>query len=67
MYGNFKIATLSKDQISKIKSLEKKIGKHIMAFESGISIASLSNDELTQLEALESELGVILLAYNEVD
>ena len=67
MFGNFKIATLTKDQVDKIRDLEGKIHKHIMAFEPGISIAKLSEGELKQLEDLEVELGVVLLAYKEVE
>ena len=66
MFENLKIASLSDDQVTKIQALEEKLGKHIMAFEPGISIAMLKPDELRQLSELESELGVILLAYNKV-
>jgi len=67
MFGNFKIATLTKDQVDKIRNLETKLHKHIMAFEPGISIARLSEGEVKQIEDLEKELGVVLLAYKEVD
>lgn len=66
MFGNFKIATLPKDQIKKIRDLELKMHKHIMALEPGISIARLNEDELRMLEVLEKELGIVLLAYEEV-
>ena len=67
MYGNFKIATLTEEQIKKIRDLETTIQKHIMALEPGVSIARLNKEELRMLEALEKELGVVLLTYEEVD
>ena len=64
MYGNLKIATIDEATIAKIKALEEKIGKHIMAYEPGVSLARLKPDEIELLEALEKETGVTLLAYN---
>ena len=65
MYGNLKIATLDEAAIAKIKALEGKIGKHIMAYEPGVSLARLTPDEIELVSALEKEIGdVTLLVYN---
>jgi len=67
MYGNLKIATVDNATVAKIKALEEDIGKHIMAFEPGVSLAMLSADEIQKIEALEKEAGVTLLVYNLLD
>lgn len=67
MYGNLKIATLDETMIAKIRALEERIGRHIMAFESGVSLARLSTEEVQLVEALEKEAGVTLLVYNQLD
>lgn len=64
---NLKIATLDEATIDKIKSLEGTIGKHIMAFEPGVSFARLSADEVEMVEKLEKEANVTLLVYNKLD
>jgi len=67
MYGNLKIATVDNATVAKIKALEEDIGKHIMAFEPGVSLAMLTPDEIQKIEALEKEAGVTLLVYNLLD
>ncbi len=67
MYEYFKIARLNEESIAKIRELERKLGKHIMAFESGIRIAKLTGDEVEQVATLEKELGVLMLVYNKLD
>ena len=66
MYGNLKIASVDDATVAKIKTLEEAIGKHIMAFEPGVSIAQLSIDEVQKVETLEKETGVTLLVYNKL-
>jgi hypothetical protein len=60
MYGNLKIASLDNATVAKISALEEKLGKHIMAFEPGVSLAQLSPKEIVLIEALEKEAGVSL-------
>jgi len=67
MYEYFKIATLDVEGITKITALEDKLGKHIMAFESGIRLARLTEAEIEQVSSLEKELGVLMLVYNKLD
>jgi hypothetical protein len=67
MYEYFKIATLDIDSIQKITTLEKRLGKHIMAFESGIRLAELTEAEIDEVSALEKELGVLMLVYNKLN
>jgi hypothetical protein len=64
---NLKIASLDEAAVGKIKALEETIGKHIMAFEPGVSFARLSADEVELIEALEKEANVTLLVYNKLD
>jgi hypothetical protein len=64
---NLKIATLDDETIEKIRSLEEAIGKHIMAFEPGVSLARLTADEVKKVDALEKEINVTLLVYNKLD
>lgn len=59
-----KVATLSAEDAGKLRILERELGKHIMAFEPGLSIASLSDEELKRVKALESQLGVTLLVFD---
>ena len=67
MYGNLKIATLDEDAIAKINALEEELGKHIMAFEPGVTLAYLSPEEVQKVAALESEAGVMLLVYEKLE
>jgi hypothetical protein len=66
MYADLKIASLDQATVEKIKVLEEEIGKHIMAFEPGVSFAQLSVDEVHKVESLEKETGVTLLVYNKL-
>lgn len=66
MYEYFKIATLDSEGVAKINVLEEKLGKHIMAFKSGVRLAKLSSEMVEQVAALEKELGVLLLVYDEI-
>ncbi len=66
MYGNLKIASVDGATVAKIKALEEEIGKHIMAFEPGVSIALLTPEEVKKVEVVEKESGVTLLVYNKL-
>lgn len=63
--NQLKIATLSKEDVSKIRTLEQETGFHIMAFEPGYKFAAPDAEQLTKVKKLEEELGVTLLAYEE--
>ena len=67
MYGNLKIASLDEAAVAKINALEEKLGRHIMAFEPGVSLAQLSSQEIEEIEALEKEAGVMLLVYEKLE
>jgi hypothetical protein len=60
-----KIAELDDGSIHRIKDLEKEMGVHIMAFESGLNIADLSEEQLNRVQALEEELEVTLIVYKK--
>jgi len=58
-----KIAALDEDDVAKIRALEEEIGKHVMAFTTGLDIARLTQTQLARVRDLEEELGVTLLVY----
>ena len=58
-----KVASLSDEDVAKLRLLEKATGTHIMAFEPGLKIASLSDENLKRLEELEAELNSTLLVF----
>ncbi|MFN2117895.1 MAG: hypothetical protein ACK2U0_07045 [Candidatus Promineifilaceae bacterium] len=58
-----KVASLSEEDVDKIRLLEKATGTHIMAFEPGLKVAVLSEDNLERIQELESELGATLLVF----
>ncbi len=60
-----KIAHLDQTAVAKIRELEDKTGKHIMAFEQGLSFAQMSDDHLKEVQALEEELGIVLVVYQD--
>lgn len=66
MHEFFKIATLDPQDVAKINALEEELGKHIMAFKSGVRLAKLTPEMVEQVTALEKELGVLLLVYDEI-
>jgi hypothetical protein len=66
MFEYYKIAKLEVGDVSRINALEEKLGKHIMAFESGVRLARLTEDEVEQVAALEKELGVLFLVFDAI-
>ena len=62
-------AKLSKEDMEKIKNLEKKIGACLLAYKvvDGPDVKSLSEADLEDLKNLERELGLSLVAYPEGD
>ena len=65
MTHQYKIAHLDETAVARIRQLEEKTGKHIMAFEQGPPFAALSPEDVQTVKRLETELGVILLVYEE--
>ena len=59
-------ANLTKDQIKRIKDLEKKLGACLLAYkvDEGPDVKSLTQDEISEIQELENELGLSLVAYN---
>jgi hypothetical protein len=57
------LTRLDEGKLATIKSVEKNIGKTILAYEChDIKPAELSKDELAQLTETEKKLGVVLVA-----
>lgn len=58
-------ARLNKDDLNKVQSLEKEIGKIVLAYEPNREspYAELSSEQVQRIKQLESELGIVLLAY----
>ena len=65
MAQQLKIAHLDETAVAKIRALEKEIGKHVMAFETGPAFAELTSENLDKVQALEKELGTVLLVYKD--
>jgi len=58
-----KVASLSDEDVARIRVLEKVTGTHIMAFEPGLKVASLSDEDLQRVKELESQLDATLLVF----
>ncbi len=57
------LATLDKGKIETIQSLEKKLGKTVLAFScKEIKIDALKDDEIAQIKEAEGKLGLSLVA-----
>lgn len=59
----YTIASLDKNKIETVQSLEKKLGKTLVAFSSrDVAVTTLKDDELAQIKETEKKLGVALVA-----
>ena len=59
------LSTLKTEQIEAIRSLEKKLGKALLAYSCNEArIASVDEDDLKEIKNLESRLGIALVAVN---
>ncbi len=57
------VAHLEKDKLADVQTLEKKLGKTLIAFScKNVEIAKLKDDELTQIRQIEQKLHISLLA-----
>jgi hypothetical protein len=64
MFGpRLRVAKLDKGQLTKLQTLEKKMGCCIVALQPEPRPARLSKPQIRSLRAVEKELGVVLVAY----
>lgn len=57
------MAALDKEKLEAIQSLEKKLGKTVLAFScKDINATPLKEDEITQIKEVEGKLGLALVA-----
>ncbi len=57
------VANLDKRQLETVQSLEKKLGKTVIAFScKDIQATQLKDDELAQIKEAEKQLGLALVA-----
>jgi hypothetical protein len=57
------MASLDKEKLEAVQSLEKKLGKTVLAFScKDISATSLKEDEIAQIKEVEGKLGLALVA-----
>ncbi len=57
------LATIDNEKIAAIRSLEKKLGKTIIAFSCrDLSSSPLKDDEIAQIQETEKKLGLALVA-----
>jgi hypothetical protein len=55
---------LNDADIEKLKDLEKKLGKCVVAWDQKLDPAVISEAEVKELQALEKEMNAVLVAYN---
>jgi hypothetical protein len=56
-------ANLDKEKVAAIQSLEKKLGKTIIAFScKDLAVSPLKDDEIAQIREIEKKLGLALVA-----
>ncbi len=56
-------ASLDTEKLEAVKSLEKKLGKTLVAFSCrDMGVSSLSDEELAQIKETEKKLGIALVA-----
>ncbi len=56
-------AHLEKDKLSEIQSLEKKLGKRLLAFTcSAVDVTALKEEEISEIKQVENKLKVSLVA-----
>lgn len=66
MMSDFKIASLTEQQINEILELELEIGINLVAYQiEDNQYAHLSQEVLVKVRRLEKKLGIVLLAYSE--
>ena len=58
------IKKLDEASLTKVKSLEERLGSCIVALEPPTKLAEISEEQLKQLKSVEEELGAVLLAYS---
>jgi hypothetical protein len=58
-----KPAKLTRDRLSELRDLEKRLGVVLLALEPEFSPAKLQPAQLKRIQALEDEMGVVLVAY----
>ncbi len=59
----YSLAGLGNDQLQQIKTLEKQLGRTVLAFRGhDANLAKLSSEQLESLRNAESELGLTLIA-----
>ena len=61
---NLRAKQLDDSNLTKLQSLEKKLGGVIVAWEHEIKPASLNEDQVKELQNLEKEIDAVLVAYN---
>jgi hypothetical protein len=60
---NLQVASLSPEQIRKLKELEEKLGTIVVAYQQKYRFADLTDEQVALLQEAERDLGVTLLAY----
>jgi len=57
-------AHLSREQLDALLTLERELGKTVVALQPNTQISSLDEDELGRVKRMEDALGVVLVAYD---
>jgi len=61
--ARMRVAKLDEAQLTRVKTLEKKLGCCVVALEPEYKLARLTPLQIKQLASAEKQLGVVLVAY----
>ena len=65
-FTGVKFATLNKDQLAELKTLEEEFGAGLLALQPAtLKLAQLSPEQVEKLQDAEDKLGIMLVAYTE--
>lgn len=59
-----KIAKLDTEDVALIKGLEASLGRHIMAYQTGLQMANLTDEQIQVVKDAEEQLDAILLVFD---
>jgi hypothetical protein len=59
------LATLSPEQLQKLRDLERELGTYVLAYTRPLTPAQLSREQVAKVQALERKFGLCLVAYRK--
>jgi hypothetical protein len=58
------VKQLDESNLGKLKEIEKKLGKCVVAWDQKLEPADISEEQVKELQTLEKDLDAVLVAYN---